>query len=662
MNCRTVDFLRGDQLAERPELASQVVKLHSWSLSEDDEEAFLRRAFLAFGTAFDYSTARWVKAASGNWQILARFGLELELPTTIAAEALERRQILWMPPWLLVPYLPEKDPLELLAFAWREQPPWDVLAQLAGLVVVLRQLAAAMRTRLDQQRRIEQLENLLGYTRRWLGIKEIESLLVEIAQAATRLIGCERASIFLWDRRTHTLVARPALGVPGGELRLSDSSGLVGRVIQSGEPALADEELHPEWIDHSVDKQLRFQTKSVLCVPLRGAAGLLGAFELINKRTGRFTDGDQALLSELAAHAAGILENAQDRQALLTTRSRLAELAASQVELVGRSPAIEAIRSVIHRVAETDLAVLILGEHGTGKEVVAQAIHYWGKRRHQPFVAVNCAAIPETLAESELFGHEKGAFTGADESRAGKFELASSGTLFLDEIGDLSLACQAKLLRVLEQRVFTRVGGTALIPTDARIIAATNQDLREAVRKRRFRDDLFYRLNVVTIEIPPLRARPHDILLLAEHFLNTFCRRAGRRVPQLTPAAQECLLKHPWPGNVRELRNAMERLAYLHREDVIDAADLAFIFPHKPVSQSGILLTRIAEGAPPDQPALSLAEATRQFQIAYVRQVLEDCQGNFTEAARRLRLHRSNFYRKLRQLGVETRALPPEAS
>jgi Nif-specific regulatory protein len=380
----------------------------------------------------------------------------------------------------------------------------------------------------------------------------------------------------------------------------------------------------------------------LLCVPLRGRSGeLFGAFELINKVAGSFTKEDEEALGELAAHAAVALENAQDRQQLLSASRHIADEAAEKVRLVGESPAIEALRSIIRRVADTDLAVLILGENGTGKEVVAQSIHYLSRRRDQPFVAVNCAAIPETLAESELFGHEKGAFTDAHEARAGKFELAAGGTLFLDEIGDLSLSGQAKLLRVLEEKVLVRVGGSTPIHTDARLLTATNQNLAEMVRAKRFREDLYFRLNVVAVDLPPLRGRGDDILLLGEHFLNDFCRRARRKTPQLTAAARKRLMEHSWPGNVRELRNLMERLAYLSTEDRIEAEDLAFIL--SPAAQTLLV-------ADFNQP---LADATNRFQTEYIRRQVEQSGGNMSLAATRLGLHRSNLYRKMRQLGME---------
>ena len=217
----------------------------------------------------------------------------------------------------------------------------------------------------------------------------------------------------------------------------------------------------------------------------------MGVFELVNKRAGTFTREDEEGLGELASHAAVALENIQDRQHLLQTNRQLVDQAAEGVRLIGQCPAIESLRSIVRRVAETDLAVLIGGENGTGKEVVTQSIHYQSRRRGQPFIALNCAAIPDSLAESELFGHEKGAFTDAREARPGKFELASGGTLFLDEIGDLSLNCQAKLLRVLEEKVMVRVGGSLPIASDARVLAATNQKLAEMVREKRFREDLY---------------------------------------------------------------------------------------------------------------------------------------------------------------------------
>jgi len=308
------------------------------------------------------------------------------------------------------------------------------------------------------------------------------------------------------------------------------------------------------------------------------------------------------------------------------------------VQLIGNSPAIEALRSTIGRIADTDLAILVLGENGTGKEVVARSIHYLSSRREQPFIAVNCAALSETLLESELFGHEKGAFTGAHQTHTGKFELASGGTLFLDEIGDMSLGGQAKLLRVLEDKTVVRVGGTATIHTEVRILAATNQDLTAMVRAKKFREDLFFRLNVVSLELPPLRDRGEDVLRLAGFFLTSFCHNMGRQTPRLSATARRRLLGHSWPGNVRELRNLMERLAYLTSGDIIESDDLSFI-------NAGT----DAEIVSSDMNS-TLGEASREFQRQYIRRMIDVTRGNMSKAAQRLGLHRSNLYRKMRQL------------
>jgi len=558
------------------------------------------------------------------------------------AEAMDRETLAAHNQWVAAPMAPRTGGSELLAVHCAGPATPDAVAAVGHLAAVLHAGLVAVRSCDQNRRRIRRLEAILEIANQWNRTHEVEPLLVQMAEAATRLLAADRASIFLWDKANHVLVGRPALGIKDGELRIPDDRGVVGQVIQTGEPRRVDAAKEPDQVNRQVDAQVHYQTKTLLCVPLRGASGeLFGAFELINRLSGSFTQDDEDALVELAAHAAVALENAQDRQQLLSTNRQITDQAAEGVRLIGASPVIEALRSIIRRVADTDLAVLILGENGTGKEVVAQAIHYCSRRRDRPFIALNCAAIPETLAESELFGHEKGAFTDAREARAGKFELAAGGTLLLDEIGDLSLSGQAKLLRVLEEKVLVRVGGSTPIHTDARVLTATNQNLAEMVRAKRFREDLYFRLNVVTLDLPPLRERPGDIMLLAGHFLSDFCRKARRKVPQFSAAARNRLMEHPWPGNVRELRNLMERLAYLSTEDRIEAADLAFILSPR--------------GAAPlvSDFNQSLAHATAHFQIDYIRRVVEQSGGNMSRTAERLGLHRSNLYRKMRQLGMD---------
>ncbi|MDC0934726.1 sigma-54-dependent Fis family transcriptional regulator [Pirellulales bacterium] len=565
-----------------------------------------------------------------RWQVLAASGVSGDqAPTDAAAEAMDRHGFAVTGDWLATPVSADC----CLAASGCDE---DAFLGLAG---VIEKGIHTVRERQTSERRIRRLERILKITHVWSQTDSMEDLLTSMAEAATDLLESDRASIFLWDRAHKELVGRPALGVEGGELRISDSTGIVGQVIQTGEARRVGGGVGDEQIDRQVDQNTGYTTDTLLCVPLDAPDGRrLGAFEVLNKRNGHFTNEDESGLRELAAYAAGILQSTQEFEDLLTKHQQLVEQAAEGVQLIGDSAPIEAVRSTIRRIADTDLAILILGENGTGKEVVAQSIHYLSSRRDQPFIAVNCAALTETLLESELFGHEKGAFTDAHESRAGKFELASGGTLFLDEIGDMSLSGQSKLLRVLEDKTVVRVGGSAPIHTEVRILAATNQDLGAMVREKRFREDLFFRLNVVSLELPPLRSRGEDVLLLAEFFLQTFCKTTGRRTPKFSAAVRKRLLGHGWPGNVRELRNLMERIAYLSTGDAVEVDDLAFI-------DAGSIDAgeRISTDA-------TLGDATRQFQQQYIQQVIDLAKGNMSNAAKRLGLHRSNLYRKMRQL------------
>jgi len=526
------------------------------------------------------------------------------------------------------------------------------LAQLPLLAIAGRGLSVArdLASHSDYAtRRADRLAATLKASAGFAGVHEMVPLLEQIADVATDLLACDRASIFVHDQERNELVACPALGVDSGTLRIPDDAGIVGDVIRSGQAVQVDDVTTDERFNPEVDKETGYTTRNLLCVPLRDGEGeIMGAFELINRLEGHFDQDDLEALEHLAGHAAVALANTREHQRLSRSRDQLTEQVARGARLIGNSPAIIALRDTIERLANTDLPVLVLGASGTGKEVVSRALHVGGSRADQPFVAVNCAAISETLLESELFGHEKGAFTDAAETRKGKFELADEGTLFLDEIGDMSPGGQAKLLRVLEQKVITRVGGSQTIPINVRVIAATNQDLSEAVGEKRFREDLFYRLSVVTLELPPLSDRPEDILPLAEHFLGDFCVEAGRSPLTLAPEAQQRLTGHTWPGNVRELRNLMERVAFLCPGDQIEIDDLAFI---------------LAPGREPDveMPAdAGLAEATRRFQVDYIRRSIRLAANNMTEAARLLGLHRSNLYRKMGQLEMtESEQEPP---
>lgn len=316
-------------------------------------------------------------------------------------------------------------------------------------------------------------------------------------------------------------------------------------------------------------------------------------------------------------------------------------------ELVGRSEAMEKVRDLIRLVAPKNASVLITGENGTGKEVVAQLIHENSPRAKGPFVAINCAAIPEELIESELFGHEKGSFTNAVQRKKGKFELADKGTLFLDEIGDMSLRTQAKILRILQDQKFERVGGGETLRVDVRIVAATNKRLEEAIKIGDFREDLYYRLNVVPFQILPLRDRGQDIIELADHFLKVFA--SGVKIPRLSEDAKAAMLKYHWPGNVRELRNSIERACIVCQGEMIQGNDLP----------ASILRNNHAEKVEStfDVAAHTLREARHEFEKSFIISKLEEFEWNVTRTAEAIGIERSNLHRKIKAYGIDSRQL-----
>jgi transcriptional regulator with GAF, ATPase, and Fis domain len=582
----------------------------------------------------------WVHQSNQRWEVAGSAGALSQLPIDLAATAVDQMSVLLANHWLAVPISGGGETAEVLLLN-----PGNVvsdsdarsLAQMlhAGLQV------ATERTSLGQ--RVEQMQLLMELAVAWQRTPGLSDLLTSMAVAAARVLRGDRASIFLWDRAKSQLVGHPALGVEGEPLRIRDDQGVAGEVLRSSRSRRWDSSEDPQAINSRVGEKLGYATRSLVAAPLIDAHGkVMGVFEVLNHRDGRFSEIDEVFLNELARHASAALENTQRIDALIQTRNRLIQSASSTLRLIGDCPPIVALRDTIARVAPTDLAVLLLGENGTGKEVVARSLHLQSKRSDQPFVAVNCAAIAETLLESELFGHEKGAFTDAISDRAGKFELASGGTLLLDEIGEMSLAGQAKLLRVLEDKIVVKVGGSNPIQTDVRVIAATNQDLVKLVREKRFREDLYFRLTVVTLNLPPLRERGDDVTLLASYYLEQFGHQIGRPPPTLSEAARSRLLSHNWPGNVRELRNLMERVAYLTVGETIEESDLAFVL--SPAASGDV------SQIPPNMP---LNDATSLFQARYIRQHIESSAGNLAKAADRMGLHRSNLYRKMKQLGIE---------
>lgn len=337
------------------------------------------------------------------------------------------------------------------------------------------------------------------------------------------------------------------------------------------------------------------------------------------------------------------VSNALERQRLERENKELREKIEKTYQIIGETSVMKDLKKQIAIAAPTNGRVLIYGENGTGKELVARAIHSFSFRKDKPFVEVNCAAIPEELIESELFGHEKGAFTGAISRRKGKFELANGGTIFLDEVGDMSLKTQAKVLRVLQEQSFERVGGTDTIKVDVRVITASNKDLEVLITEGRFREDLYFRLNVIPIEVPPLRRRREDIPMLVNHFLREISVENGKKVKSIALEAMEYFIKYEWPGNVRELQNMIERLVIMSPSDVIGIEDLpaSLIFQEIPEME---LIAR-------DKP---LKEAREEFERKYILTELKANEWNITKTAEKLRIERSHLHKKMRSLKINS--------
>jgi transcriptional regulator with GAF, ATPase, and Fis domain len=380
--------------------------------------------------------------------------------------------------------------------------------------------------------------------------------------------------------------------------------------------------------------------QSVLCVPMQSQGQLVGVvYTGTSDRNEKFDEDHLELMTAVCSIAAMAVQNARQFEFLRGENRRLQEEINLNHNMVGESSAMRQVYQVIAKVAQADSTILVTGESGTGKELVARAIHQNSPRSNKPFVAINCAAIPETLLESELFGTEKGAYTGASQ-RQGKLEAAEGGTVLLDEIGELPLVVQAKLLRVLQERRFERLGGTRSIPVNVRWVAATNRDLKEAVKNRTFREDLYFRLQVITIRMPPLRERRDDIPLLAGYFALRFSKLCGRSLKGIAPQARARLLHHDWPGNIRELENTIERAIVVGSGDYVLPEDLNEDLFEKDLP------------AEVDTPVYH--EAVKHAKQRIVRNALERADGNITEAARDLGIHPNNLHRLIRNLGVRT--------
>jgi Nif-specific regulatory protein len=437
----------------------------------------------------------------------------------------------------------------------------------------------------------------------------------------------EWTSVFGWDRRS-------ASNQP-----VQVSRTIVSRVLADGVAVLSND-LPAEAPFSATTSIVERSIHSVLAVPLEVFDRILGVIYLdAANPDAHFDENHLQLLTAIGSIAAAALDNARRMESLEQENRRLQDEIAVEHNMVGDSPRMRDVYQFISRVAPRDITVLIYGESGTGKELVARAIHRSSARSSKPCVAINCATLAENLLESELFGHEKGSFTGAIAQKKGKLEIADGGTVFLDEIGELAASLQAKLLRVLQEREFERLGGTRTIKLDVRVIAATNRDLEEEVRRGRFREDLFYRLNVVSMRMPSLRERREDIPLLASYFAAKFSQRSNRQVLGVSPQARTCLSSYDWPGNVRELENAIERAVVLGSSDMILPEDLPEALLEKAES-AGATMT-------------AFHDALREAKKRLILNAFEQAQGSYTDAAKLLGLHPNYLHRLIRNLNMK---------
>jgi Nif-specific regulatory protein len=534
------------------------------------------------------------------------------------------------------PELPEMDPLERLS---------------RGLTQWERELLAQPRSpaRARASTDLERVNNVLQASRQVTGTLDWNELLIRVVDAVVQIAGADRGFLMRMreDGKLHFEIARSRdeATLPPDEFQISWG--------------IAEEAAHRRetvWVPDAVGSSLFQDRKSVrelslrtvVALPILTAGRVLGVLYVDSHSIAHeFTPEDIAILEGFAAQVAVALENARLHEELKDSKNRLEmenlNLRRALKEesryglLVGRSPKMLRVIELMEKVIPTQVSVLIQGETGTGKELIARAIHLNGPRREKNFMAVNCGALPESLLESELFGYRKGAFTGASEDRIGLFEAADGGTLFLDEVGEMPATLQVKLLRVLQDSQIRRVGDTVSRRVDFRLIAATNRDLKTEVEAGRFRQDLFYRLNVVPVSLPPLRERGEDTLLLAQHFLELFSKQQVKAVRGLSAESRELLLRHPWPGNVRELENAMARAVALADEG---GAIEPLLFG------LGAPVTRRWDGQHTLRETLDAVEAET------IREALRQCESNVSRAARALGVSRQHLHNRMNAHGI----------
>lgn len=504
---------------------------------------------------------------------------------------------------------------------------------------------------MSESTEIRKLTALLEVSQALGSTLDISMAVEKVLEILDRELGMKRGAVALLEEGGE-LTIRYAHGMSEGDRRRGRyrlDEGITGKVVSSGKPIVVPQvSKEPLFLNRTRRRDPRLE-ESFICVPIKNQRKTIGALSIIYSfRQNRDYEGSVRFLTIVSSMISQSLRLAQmvvREKAQLADENALLKRELQQKydfrNIIGTSKEMRDVYDQVAQVAHTNTTVLIRGESGTGKELVAHAIHYNSPRSSRPFVKVNCAALPESLIESELFGHEKGAFTGAIGRKRGRFELAEGGTLFLDEIGDLSPALQVKLLRVLQEREFERVGGTETIKANVRLIAATNVDLERAVQDGRFRSDLYYRLNVFSIYLPPLRERKSDILLLAEHFIEKYSQLNGKRIKRISTPAIDMLVSYHWPGNVRELENVIERTALVCEGSVIHGYHLP---PSLQTAEGSGTVNRV-----------SLETAVGAYEKDLIQDALKTARGNRARAARMLDTTERILGYKVAKYGIDCR-------
>lgn len=500
----------------------------------------------------------------------------------------------------------------------------------------------------------EQYSDLLEVIRKMTLNLDLDKVLDYIVESVAKFVQASDSSLILIDNKANRFYFKAVYGEKSESIKYLSfelDEGIAGWVAKEKKPLLVEDVSKDARFSKTVDKKSGFKTKSIICVPLEIKERVVGVLEVLNSEDDQpFTEGQFDLLLAFARQAAIAIENSKRYTEALKENASLHDELNERYKLITSSKAMNDVLEMAKSAAQSDSTILISGESGTGKELLARNIYQVSPRNKNPFVVVNCASLSEELLESDLFGHEKGAFTGAHTRKQGKLQSADTGTVFFDEIGELKLSLQAKLLRVLQEHTFERVGGTEEIEVDVRFICATNKDLKEAVNKGSFRADLYYRLNVIPIKMPPLRERRSEIPVLAKFFIERYCGKTGQIEKLISSEAMHCLTQYNWPGNIRELENIIERSVVLQRTNEINPQN--FLPENENISVTNDVTNETIEDEAPALKATGYRQLVKNEKRQIIRSALKETDGNRTKAAKLLEIQPSYLCRLINELEI----------